>query len=302
MVGLCMRGCLVLHTLRVNEIGSPRTLFIALHQLSTPVWLTWCFVTCCIVCPYVYFSIARPCVRCFDFEASFTQAIGQALGLSDPSLAEAVDYELVQPINRTNCIGEALELPSVSPMLRQLNSTRTTSVGDGPIMLTPSLNRAERCPSLDDLQGLNFLYPTCRLARQIDPICLPSLASFGLLRFAAVVLVGIISAFLVVAICSAGTAPCARAKAEPEEDWIDMDDVFAEQDALAAEPAADPAVKPAAEPASEPAAADNKPAKAPAAEGRIGLGSADRVQASADEERAKLDLYRRATPTATALA
>ena len=114
-------------------------------SLYASSWLTWFLLACSIICPYVYFSIARPCVRCFDFEASFTQSDGQALGLTDPTLAGNADYSMVLPLNRSNCNTTALAPPSdVTSLLSPayLNSPRATELGEGPVMLTPTLKRA----------------------------------------------------------------------------------------------------------------------------------------------------------------
>lgn len=181
-----------------RKSGSPcEGIFI----ITTPIWLMFALVAMAIVCPYVYFSIARPCVRCFDFEASFVQAVGTVLGLSDPS-ATSANYEFVQPLNSSNCADGAIKIPSASPLLRQVAFIKGTEVGNGPVMLTPQRTRVERCPSLDDLQGLNYLYPTCSLTRQSDPVCIESMQSLGALRFASVVMMGIVCSFLSIACCS----------------------------------------------------------------------------------------------------
>lgn len=237
LVGLIIRLCLSIGALRTSKRGCPMSSCEAIHTLTTPIWVTWLLMTLAIVCPYVYFSIAAPCVRCFDFEASFVQAIGQVLGLSDPSASGAANYEVVQPLNSSNCAGEALALPLANPLLRQVVFT-STEVGDGPVMLSPERTRAERCPSLDDLQGLNYLYPTCSMTRQEDPVCIESLQSLGVLRFAAVVIAGIMASFVVIAICSAGSGCITR---RPEEEEEDMMDESADADAQEAPEKADAA-------------------------------------------------------------
>ena len=202
IVGLIVRLGISIQTLRKSEGGCAARSRDALHALTTPIWLTFLLIAMIIIFPYVYFSIAVPCVRCFDFEASFVQAVGGVLGLSDPGAEGAANYEFKQALNSSNCAGEAIATPGTNNLLRRA-TLEPTAVGDGPVMLSPRRTRAEHCPSLDDLQGLNFLYPTCNnLTRQEDPICIESLQSLGLLRFAGIVIVGVVVSFITVAACS----------------------------------------------------------------------------------------------------
>ena len=225
LVALFLRCCVSLHALRKREYGCPGTLYESIHEVTSPIWLTWLLLTIAIISPYVYFSIAAPCVRCYDFEATFVHSVGKALGLTDPSLAGSADYGFSRPLNSTNCVDEILYPPSdansmIAARRTEFDAYVPTSVGEGPVMLTPSRKRAERCLSNDDLDGLNYLYPTCSLTRIADagsgdfdvtpdvpgwPECVRSRANYGLLRFGAVVIVGIVTSFLVVAVLSVGT-------------------------------------------------------------------------------------------------
>lgn len=205
LVGLLVRlGVSMSALCKSEKKGTCDKLIEALHLMSTPIWLTWFMLTAGIVCPYTYYNIAEPCVRNFDFEASFTRAIGEALGLSDPTLTGTANYEMTTPLNTSNCVGDVLALPSQSTMLQSTSFT-AGMVGDGPLMMTPSQTRAERCPSLDDLQGLNFLYPTCSLSRQSNPLCVKSNISLGLVTFMGVVVLGVILSYVCVVFVSYST-------------------------------------------------------------------------------------------------
>ena len=231
LVGLGVRCCLSINALRRKDHSGIDNCYESCHVVTTPIWLTWLLLAAGIICPYVYFSIAAPCVRCFDFEATFAHYVGRVLGLSAPNVDGVANYELTKPINSSTCVADVLYPPAHrNSMLRSVNFT-SSPLGEGPLMRTPSRTRVERCPSLDDLQGLNYLYPPCSLTRQDDPVCVRSFANFGLMRFASVVVVGIIVAFLVVSCCSwcsgaglrglrareaAEAAPPEEPEAEPE--------------------------------------------------------------------------------------
>lgn len=153
-----------------------------------------------ILCPYVYFNIAEPCTSCFSFEASMVQATGQVLGLTDPSLPGSVDYKKRETFSLSNCADSA------GIGYAKLNVDRSNytdaGLGNGPVMLTPSKIRGERCPSQDDLDGLNFLYPTCSHAHEVDPTCVRSSVDYGVMQFAVTVLLGWLLSMVVVVLCA----------------------------------------------------------------------------------------------------
>ena len=120
-------------------------------------------------------------------------------------------------------------------------------------MMTPSRKRAERCPSLDDLQGLNFLYPTCGLTRQSDPQCVKSNNSLGLVTFMSVVVFGVIFAY----ICVVFVSFCSGYMARRNEVAYEEGDQAGEEEE--ADEATDAAPSEAAEPAA-PAKAVQYPA------------------------------------------
>lgn len=52
------------------------------------------------------------------------------------------------------------------------------------IMYSLTTHRARPCLSVDDLDGLNHLYPSCEHARVEDPICIKSSRNIGYARIA----------------------------------------------------------------------------------------------------------------------
>jgi hypothetical protein len=184
----------------------------SLHMATSPIWAIWLLITVAIVSGYVYWSIAAPCVRTFDFEASMVHYVGETLGLSDPSVAGSANWALTAAINSSTCGADpaqsqsALLLPSNEYSTAQQTPFQDTALGEGPAMLSPTLSRAERCPSLDDIQGLHMLYPTCSMSMFTHPKCVRSNASLGWLRFAQVVILGIFVSFVICLIFSWGTA------------------------------------------------------------------------------------------------
>jgi len=252
LIGRC---CYSLHTLCQCQNGPVGAVLLAIHDLSTPVWLTWFMIASAIIAPYVYFNIAEPCVRCFDFEASFVHYVGKTLGLTDPSFATSAsydsfrvdqnrcidacpqdeirctatactttacidacmqagepfaDYELTGPLTKANCVEQTNLRPGFNGSLAQRTNFTASPLGAGPVMVAPTRTRAERCLALDDLHGLNYLYPTCSLTRQSAPMCVESQSNLGLLRFFLIVVVGIVSAFIVAACLSSGTGCLVR--------------------------------------------------------------------------------------------
>lgn len=57
------------------------------------------------------------------------------------------------------------------------------------IMYSLTTHSARPCLAQDDLDGLNFLYPSCEYARQTSPVCIRSERNIGYIRFALNVLI-----------------------------------------------------------------------------------------------------------------
>lgn len=217
LVALTLRCCKGCHNFYRQKQGTCSASFCgSMYIVSTPIWLTWFLLTLGILCPYVYFSIAEPCVRCFSFEASMVQATGQVLGLSDPAAPGHMNFKPAASYDFASCddpssAGYARSVVEATPFVN-------TPLGQGPAMLTPTKSRPEPCPSLDDLQGLNLLYPTCGQSRESEPQCINSHASYGVLRFAEVVVLGIFVSFIVVVICSCSSKWLSEKWADEQDD------------------------------------------------------------------------------------
>lgn len=230
VVKVCMAACQMKEGHGMSRSWAYGTVAI-IHGFSTPIWLTWLIITCFILAPYVQFVIVMTCMTCFDFEASMVHYVGEVLGLADPQM-DALDYgnfamrNFTDSLNRTktrlidgaNCDSEAILPPTDGNALCVAAAYNETGLGTGSVMLTPSLGRAERCPTMDDLAGLNMLYPTCLFTNQNDPICMPGdLYGLSVTRMAAVVLTGTMITFFVLLFLSWTTAWCMRKLDELEE-------------------------------------------------------------------------------------
>ena len=102
-------------------------------------------------------------------------------------------------MNGLNCDEDGILPPTDSNSLVVAAAYNETGLGTGSVMLTPTLSRAERCPTLDDVEGLNMLYPTCVYTRQKDPLCVPSdMSGLSVTRMAAVVLTGTMISFFLI--------------------------------------------------------------------------------------------------------
>lgn len=199
-----------------RERGQLYMYVYSLHVLTTPIWRVWCILIVLIISSYSYFGIAAPCVDGFDFEAAMVHYIGEALGLTDPEKASPqsnykMGTETVTIDNATvtrdkllspaTCTSAALLPPSQEGSLlvkEKFNKTLVfANYSMGPVMLTPTKTRVSRCPTLDDLNGLNMIYPTCSLINNVAPQCTPAKTSLGILRFVGTVFFGLFLAFMI---------------------------------------------------------------------------------------------------------
>jgi len=175
----------------------------AIRSLAEPLADIWIILFLVTLCPFLYFSVAQPCMRCDDFEASMAHEIGMVLGLGQPNALGNVNYALVGALNATNCMEQASILPGRSGALAALSPR---PVGDDqPMMDVLKTRSVQPCPTADDLQGLNLLYPTCELTRQSAPLCFKSLENVGLLRLMTTVGLSLAISFMVAACLSKGS-------------------------------------------------------------------------------------------------
>ena len=140
-----------------------------------------------------YFMSFEPCFRCHSFEAALVHATGQALGFGEVS-DEATNMQLSPGtmIDSTTCAhANTTELLVESPFFESPGAafcdftqwwTCDNRIGpNSSAMLRPDPLHTSTCLSAHDLEGLNWMYPSCSGARTF-PVCPENDRNFGYLR------------------------------------------------------------------------------------------------------------------------
>jgi hypothetical protein len=140
-----------------------------------------------------YYRIFIPCWDCHGFEAAIAHEVGHVLGFHHPDQEWRHNLKAKYPMNQTSCT------TPLNHVLLSNTATAATAPEHLPtesIMFSQSLFRYRTCLSADDLEGLNFLYPTCSGAFEpLDtadgpqPLCIKGRNSSGWLRFLFIVAV-----------------------------------------------------------------------------------------------------------------
>ena len=184
----------------------------AIQTLAEPLTEIWVILFLVTLCPFLFFSVAQPCMRCYDFEASMAHEIGLVLGLAQPNAAGHANYALTSMLNASNCATEATLLPGAAGALATRSPLPIDS--DQPMMDVLKTRSVQPCPTADDLHGLNLLYPTCELVRQSQPLCFKSRENIWVLRLMLSVGLAVAISFLVAACLSKGSQWYEKVKLE----------------------------------------------------------------------------------------
>ena len=193
MIIVCIAGC------GVSVVCCPREppdesepVFCHSHKMTRLVGflanlptITLCLSLFLIIfCPIFYYRIFLPCWDCYDFEATMAHEIGHVLGFHHPD----AEWELNLNADVSAMTNETCQKP-----LDHVHMNRTRDVADS-IMYSMTKHRDRTCLSTDDLEGLNYLYPTCDgamtpLVSTGEPGCIKSKRFGGWLRLIYAVLV-----------------------------------------------------------------------------------------------------------------
>ena len=159
--------------------------------MPTGTLLIAMFIVICA--PMFYYRIFIPCWDCHGFEAAIAHEVGHVLGFHHPDQEWRHNLKARYPMNQTSCT------TPLNHVLLSNTATAATAPEQPPtdsIMFSQSLFRYRTCLSADDLEGLNFLYPTCtgafeplNTAEGPQPLCIKGRNSSGWLRFLFIVAV-----------------------------------------------------------------------------------------------------------------
>jgi len=201
IVLLLARFCLACKAIIKHKRGWGLGLRDAIKSIAEPLTEIWLILFLTTLMPFLYFSLARPCMRCFDFEASMAHEIGLVLGLGQPNAPGHTNYEVISPLNSSNCGPTAALLPGQPGSLAVVAPVS----GAWTMMNTLLTRQVAPCPTKDDLAGLNMLYPTCSNARQSEPLCYKSFENLGVIRLMSSVGLSVAISFTVAACLSRGS-------------------------------------------------------------------------------------------------
>lgn len=135
--------------------------------LQSAVWLLLLFP------PIFFWKIFQPCWSCYDFSSAITHEVGHVLGLDHPDqhALNGTNLFALRPMGPDTCMDEMTHV-------RQTSTPPNASV-----MFQFTQNSPHGCLAPDDLEGLNFLYPSCVGA--LDRVrCRQQTSNVGWLRLA----------------------------------------------------------------------------------------------------------------------
>ena len=110
-----------------------------------------------------------------QFEAAAAHEIGHILGFNHPDVADNPNYVAgAGPMGASICRSPLADI-------ERLTNRTDRGVAES-IMFSTTTHRARACLTQDDLDGLNYLYPSCDLVRGSPPLCVRSKRRSGYLR------------------------------------------------------------------------------------------------------------------------
>ena len=134
--------------------------------------------------PIFYVTVFLPCVECEGFSGMIAHEAGHLLGFQHPDVFGEMNLQ-ADPSARMD------ESTCHDPMAHvRLSPLRSGTPQEDTVMNSMTAHRPVTCLTRDDLEGLNFLYPTCDPAEVVaSPVCTKPLQLTGYLRLSVAVIV-----------------------------------------------------------------------------------------------------------------
>ena len=142
-----------------------------------------------IFAPIFFYKIFQPRWECHGFESTMAHEVGHVLGFHHPDAEWRHNLRADAPMSsqRRRADARTQELDHVSlTAVPGATSAADDDVRDS-IMFSVTQHRDKTCLSPDDLEGLNYLYPTCEgaftpLEATGQPLCIKARRLSGWLR------------------------------------------------------------------------------------------------------------------------
>lgn len=158
--------------------------------------------------PTFYDRVFLPCWDCYDFEATMAHEIGHALGFNHPDSLPNLNLRAVTPMGPATCTNP-LAYVSLSP----------PEMSDS-LMFSITRHRSRTCLTADDVEGLDFLYPSCTPGLAA-PKCIKTRSHSGYLRLAVAIGVPyLLTTIAILALMSAVRSLQKRRLASLEEEVV----------------------------------------------------------------------------------